>query len=188
MVGIHERKPVGYEVKEILSVLDEVPVIVPAQLKFWNWIAAYYLCHPGEVMNAALPSAFKLASESKVILNPVFDPLREELNEKESLLLEALYTALPLKIAEISRIIGQMKVIPVVKTMLEKGIILMEEKLSEKYRPRKEVFVRLTEEYSDEEKFKDLFEQLEKRAGKQLELLMSFLVLSRQKSDQDQGK
>lgn len=183
VVGIHDRKPVGYEIKEILSVLDEVPVILPAQLKFWNWIAAYYLCHPGEVMNAALPSAFKLASESKVILNPVFDPLREELNEKESLLLEALYHRPAIEIAEISRIIGQMKVIPVIKTMLEKGIILMEEKLSEKYRPRKEVFVRLTEEYSDEEKFKDLFEQLEKRAGKQLELLMSFLVLSRQKSD-----
>ncbi len=183
VVGIHDRKPVGYEVKAILSVLDEGPVISLKQLKFWNWIATYYLCHPGEVMNAALPSAFKLASESKVILNPVFDPLREELNEKESLLLEALYHRPAIEIAEISRIIGQMKVIPVIKTMLEKGIILMEEKLSEKYRPRKEVFVRLTEEYSDEEKFKDLFEQLEKRAGKQLELLMSFLVLSRQKSD-----
>jgi len=182
VIEIHDRKPEGHEAKEILSVLDEVPVIFPLQLKFWNWIAAYYLCLPGEVMNAALPSAFKLASESKVILNPDFDPKEAELNEKESLLLEALHNRPAIEISEVSKIIGQMKVIPVINTMLEKGIILMEEELAEGYRPRKETFIRLTEEYADEEKFKDLFEQLEKKARKQLELLMSFLVLSKQDS------
>jgi primosomal protein N' (replication factor Y) len=180
VVGIHENNPEGRDVKEILSVLDEVPVIVPLQLTFWNWIASYYLCHPGEVMNAALPSIFKLASESKVILNPDFNPNREELNEKENLLLEALYSRPAIKIAEISKIIGQMKVIPVVKTMLEKGIILMEEELPESYKPRIETFIKLAEEYGDEEKFKDLFDQLEKNARKQLDLLMAFMVLSRQ--------
>ena len=178
VVEIHDRNPDSHEAKEILSVLDEVPIIFPLQLKFWNWIASYYLCHPGEVMNAALPSAFKLASESKVALNPDFDPLQEELNEKESLLLEALHNRPAIEISEVSKIIGQMKVIPVIKTMLEKGIILMEEELPERYRPRKETFIRLTEEYAgNEEKFKDLFELLEKKARKQLELLMSFLIL-----------
>jgi primosomal protein N' (replication factor Y) len=179
---IHDRKPDGHETKEILSVLDEVPIIFPLQLKFWNWIAAYYLCHPGEVMNAALPSAFKLASESKVALNPDYDPQEVEMNEKENLLLEALHNRPAIEISEVSKIIGQMKVIPVIKTMLEKGIILMEEELAERYRPRKETFIRLSEEYADEEKFKVLFDQLEKKARKQLELLMSFLLLSKQDS------
>jgi primosomal protein N' (replication factor Y) len=182
VIEIHDRKPDGHETKEILSVLDEVPIIFTLQLKFWNWIAAYYLCHPGEVMNAALPSAFKLASESKVALNPDYDPQEEEMNEKENLLVEALHNRPAIEISEVSKIIGQMKVIPVIKTMLEKGIILMEEKLAERYRPRKEIFIRLTEEYADEEKFKDLFDQLERKARKQLELLMSFLVLSKQDS------
>jgi primosomal protein N' (replication factor Y) len=180
VVEIHEQNPEKREVKEILSVLDEVPVIVPLQLAFWNWIASYYLCHPGEVMNAAFPSAFKLASESKVILNPDFNPGREELNEKENLLLEALYNRPAIEIAEVSKIIGQMKVIPVINTMLEKGIILMEEELPERYRPRKETYIRLSEEYGNEEKLRDLFDQLENKARKQLELLMAFLVLSRQ--------
>lgn len=184
VVEIHNRKPEGREVKEILSVLDEVPVIQPLQLKFWNWIATYYLCHPGEVMNAALPSAFKLASESKVILNPDFELHGEELNEKEHLLLEALNNRPAIEVGEVAKIIGQMKVIPVLKTLLEKGIILMEEKLPEKYKPRKETFISLCEEYSNEEKFKDLFNQLEKKAKKQLELLMSFLVLFRQNTEE----
>jgi primosomal protein N' (replication factor Y) len=179
VVEIHDRKPADHEAKEIISILDEAPIIFPNQLKFWNWIAAYYLCHAGEVMNAALPSAFKLASESKVVMNPDFDPLKEELNEKEGLLVEALHNRPAIEISEVSKIIGQMKVIPVIKTMLEKGIILMEEELPDKYRPKKETFIRLTEEYFDEEKFKDLFELLERKARKQLELLMTFLVLSK---------
>ena len=179
VIEIHDRKPPDHEVKEILSVLDEVPIIFPVQLKFWNWLASYYLCYAGEVMNAALPSAFKLASESKVILNPEYDFPKETLNEKEQLLLEALHNRAAIEISEVSKIIGQMKVIPVIKTMLDKGIILMEEELSERYRPRKETFVRLTDEYMLEEKFKDLFEVLEKKARKQLELLMTYLVLSK---------
>jgi primosomal protein N' (replication factor Y) len=184
VIEIHNRKPVDLKAKEILSMLDEAPIIFPFQLKFWNWIAAYYLCHPGEVMNAALPTAFKLASESKVVLNPDFDPLSQDLNEKESLLVEALHNRPAIEISEVSKIIGQMKVIPVIKTMLEKGIILMEEELRDSYKPLKETFVRLTAEYTSEEKFKDLFEQLEKKARKQLELLMSFLMLSKYGSDE----
>lgn len=180
VLKIHDQKPQQHEVKDILSVLDEIPIIVPIQLDFWSWIAAYYLCHLGEVMNGALPSAFKLASESKVTLNPDFDIRQIEFNEKESLLVEALHNRPEIEISEVSKIIGQMKVIPVIKTMLEKGIILMVEELSEKYRPKKEILVSLSEEYSkNEENFKNLFILLEKNARKQMELLMSFLVLSR---------
>jgi primosomal protein N' (replication factor Y) len=56
----------------------------------------------------------------------------------------------------------------------------MEEELPESYKPRIETFIKLAEEYGDEEKFKDLFDQLEKNARKQLDLLMAFMVLSRQ--------
>lgn len=185
VIEIHNRKPVDHEAKEILSMLDEAPIIFPFQLKFWNWIAAYYLCHPGEVMKAALPTAFKLASESKVVLNPDFTPPGQDLNEKESLLVEALHNRPSIEISEVSKIIGQMKVIPVIKTMLEKGIILMEEELRDSYKPLKETFIRLTAEFTSEEKFKDLFEQLEKKARKQLELLMSFLMLSKYGSGED---
>ncbi|MCX6243516.1 MAG: primosomal protein N' [Bacteroidetes bacterium] len=180
VLAIHDRKPAEHEIKEILSVLDETPVIHPLQMKFWYWLASYYLCHPGEVMNAALPSAFKLASESKVTLNPDQEPDHATLNEKESLLIEALQNRKAIEVSEISKIIGQMKVIHVIKTMLEKGLILMEEELHDRYRPKKETFLRIPEKYSgNESALKDLFDLLEKKARKQLELLMSFMMLSK---------
>ena len=50
---------VGYEVKPIASVVDEVPVVTKAQLQLWHWLSDYYLSPIGEVMNAALPAGLK---------------------------------------------------------------------------------------------------------------------------------
>lgn len=50
---------VGYEVKPIASVVDEVPIVTKAQLLLWHWLSDYYLSPIGEVMNAALPAGLK---------------------------------------------------------------------------------------------------------------------------------
>ena len=65
---VHGDKP-DHALKEVLSVLDEEAVVNPEQFRFWEWMASYYLCTEGEVMAAALPSGFKLDSETKIILN-----------------------------------------------------------------------------------------------------------------------
>ena len=51
---LHDVMPQGYEVKEILSILDDRPVLRRPQLRFWEWIADYYLCSVGDVYKAAL--------------------------------------------------------------------------------------------------------------------------------------
>jgi len=79
---IHENVPVNYQPKYILSVLDDTPVVNETQFLLWEWIVKYYLCRPGEVMNAALPSSLKLESESCVVLHPSFDKNFEQLNDK----------------------------------------------------------------------------------------------------------
>ena len=143
VLDLHDRAPEAYEPKDILSVLDTHPIVVPVQLKFWQWIAAYYICHDGEVMNAALPSAFKLASESRIMLHPSAEFDFSVLNEKEQLLVEALHHRKSIEISEVSKILNQQKVIPLINTLLDKGIVLMEEQLSDRYKPKIESFVHL---------------------------------------------
>ena len=53
---VHYLCPTEYEVKEITAMLDETPILLPLQFKFWQWIADYYLCTLGDVYKAALPS------------------------------------------------------------------------------------------------------------------------------------
>ena len=57
---VHYAAPEGYETKDIEEVLDASPVILPQQLRFWEWISSYYLCTLGDVYKAAMPSCMNL--------------------------------------------------------------------------------------------------------------------------------
>ena len=56
---VHDRKPSGYVVKDILQQLDDSPILLDSQLRLWNWISDYYMSPIGEVYKAALPSGLK---------------------------------------------------------------------------------------------------------------------------------
>jgi primosomal protein N' (replication factor Y) len=165
--------------KPVLSVLDDMPVVNPLQYAFWDWMSQYYLCYPGEVMNAALPSALKLASESKIVLNPLYqgDPL--SLSEREYLVYEALDIRKVLSLQDISAILNLKKVIPVIKSLVDKGIIDIYEDLKDRYVPKYETFIRLSDNFLIEENLQELFSTLERKSSKQLKCLMTYLHLSR---------
>ncbi len=55
---VHDRKP-DFELRNIIQILDEEPVLLPTQLKLWHWISDYYLCPIGDVYSAAIPSGLK---------------------------------------------------------------------------------------------------------------------------------
>src|SRR5690554_5681779 len=87
---IHPQEPGLYEAKDIEQILDEKPVVTAHQLKFWEWMAEYYMRTLGEVMRAALSRQFLLESETVITLNheAVFDV--NTLSEDELLVVEAL--------------------------------------------------------------------------------------------------
>ena len=75
---IHEKKPEGYQTKDILQVLDSFPILLDTQLRLWQWIADYYLSPIGEVYKAALPAGLKAEdgyrprTETYIDLSPKF--------------------------------------------------------------------------------------------------------------------
>jgi primosomal protein N' (replication factor Y) len=179
VVHIHENPPKNYTVKYILSILDQTPVMNSIQFSFWQWISSYYMCEPGEVMNVAIPSALKLASETQIMLNPGFGGDFDSLNHHEYLLAEALDIRKSLTVSEVENIVGKARIIPLIKTLMEKGVILIEEELKEKFKPKMETYLTLSEELRDEGKLKAVFDRLEKKAFRQLEALMKFIELSK---------
>ncbi len=176
---IHHTPPQKFQARYILSVLDEVPLVFEKQFEFWEWIADYYMATPGEVMNTALPPALKLASETRITLNPEFDQDFQNLSEKEYLIAEALEIQKTLSISEVSKITGLQKVFPLIGNLMEKKVILLKEELENPYRQKLEKFVRLSAVYDEEEKLKEAFDETEKRAPKQLEVLMAYIRLSK---------
>jgi primosomal protein N' (replication factor Y) len=180
---IHEVPPKQYTAKYIDSVLDELPIVNSHQFELWDWISSYYMCTIGEVMVAALPGALRLASETKIVINPVFDQAHNTtLSDKEFLILEALEVRNILTLNDISQIIEQQTVYPIIKSLIEKGAVLIQEELKEKFKPKIETFVRITAFADDEENLKTIFTALEKKAAKQLEVLMAYITISKRYS------
>lgn len=175
---VHETPP-EYTAKYVEEILDFFPVVHEKQFVFWDWISNYYLCYRGEVMNAALPSGLKLNSETKLSLNTEYDYKKETVTDNEYLLLEALETRNVLSYQEASQILQLKNPQPVIKQLLQKKLILLFEEVKEKYRPKKVTYVKLHGQYQHEEKLKDLFEQLEKKAYKQMEALLFYLKESK---------
>lgn len=175
---LHNDKPEGYEVKEILSALDEKPLLRHPQLKFWEWISEYYLCSIGDVYKAAVPSGLKIESETFISVNPDYEEaFSGELKDRERIIYDLASSRNRVQLGEISRSTGFKNVESVVSKMLEKDAIFISEKVVDNYKPKTESFIALTIEQGDDDGIHKLFD-LVKRSGKQEQLLLAYLDLS----------
>ena len=174
---IHQQAPNYQNVKYILAILDSEPVVTERQLEFWEWIAQYYMCCVGDVMAVALPSVYRLESESFIEIHPDFSGEISELSENEIKILDLLTVSQVAKVSDIMKAVGFQKIMPLLKTMIEKKIIIMDEELKQRYIPKTETYLKLSPEYLSPDKGKKLFDELEKKPStkKQLELMLKFM-------------
>ncbi|WP_299181113.1 primosomal protein N' [uncultured Aquimarina sp.] len=176
VTSVHQKAPEVYEAKEIEHILDETPIVTTNQLKLWSWISQYYMCSKGEVMRAALPSAFLLESETIILRNDNNTIDESGLKDDEFLLYEALQYQSLLRIQEVMDIIGKKNVLPLIKRLLEKEIITVQEEIYEQYKPKLVRYVRLVSEYTHEKSLQSLLDSLT-RAPKQRDVLMHLFML-----------
>ena len=177
--AIHQEAPPGYETKSIDQILDETPIITEIQLKHWQWIASYYMCTLGEVVRAALPNAFLLESETIIALNTKESQDESKFSDDEFLVYEALQHQSSLHINDIRSILDRKNVVSVIQKLLEKGVIIVQEEVYEKYSPKLKRFVKLNSKYTSEENLKELLDSLT-RAPKQKHVIMTLFLISSQ--------
>ncbi|NCI50710.1 primosomal protein N' [Sediminibacterium roseum] len=182
-----DKKPEEFEPKEILNVLDTEPVVYPQQLDLWQWIARYYMCSEGEVMQAAMPANLKLSSESILIWNEERSYDFSDLTDSEYVVAEALELKKELRLNEVQQLLDASNVYPVIKKLIEKGVCHVWEELKEKYRSKTETFVTLHSKYNNEDELADLLNNWSK-APKQMELLLSYLHLVKTEGEVTQPK
>lgn len=178
---VHEQIPADYQAKYIEHVLDEHPIVTGEQYSFWKWIASYYMAPLGDVMNAALPANFKLASETKIVLHPDFSIQNSVLSDKQQRIIETLEIREVLDLKEISELLGIKTIQPVIKEMIDKKMVLSQEELQHRFTPKTKYFILLTETYSEETNLNGLIAQLEGKAAKQkqLDALLQLLSLGK---------
>ncbi|MCQ2262701.1 MAG: primosomal protein N' [Bacteroidales bacterium] len=184
VVKVHQIVPQQVNIKYIVDVIDNAPIISERQFALWQWMSEYYLCTLGEVMACALPSAFKLAGETQVQLHPNFDGDLSNLNEHELRIVETVASEKATTISELSKSLQFPKIMPYIKTLVEKQIIVTEEEIRDIYKPKREVYLSLAEPYAhNEQQLYALLDELEKskKTAKQAEVILAFLVILQKK-------
>lgn len=175
---VHTEVP-DYQVKSIISVLDEVTVVTPQQLTLWDWIADYYCCTLGEVMSAALPGHLKLTSETKLVFSNIFGDDFSILDSDEYLIAEALQIQQEITVEDARKILNKKTVFPVIQRLLTKGVLFLREDLQEKFKARKVSALRLAEPYrSQPDLLREVMNDLQSKE-RQLEILMAYLALAK---------
>ena len=163
--------------KSIHAVLDDEPLVNSRQFALWEWMSDYYMCTQGEVMNGALPSALKLASETKVILAEDADLESEDLSANDELLINILSKNKDVTVDSLAKLMNKSSIHQLLKKAVEKGIVILTEEINARYKPKFEARLRLSENYKSESEMAILFQQLEQdvRKARQLEALIIFL-------------
>jgi primosomal protein N' (replication factor Y) len=175
--SLHSTPPVKYEAKSIMEVMEDYPIIHPLQIALYQWMADYYMCTIGEVINIAIPAGLKLSSDSFVQLHPelILDNIIDSLSPKEEHIINLLSKADQLSYQEIGEHLGIKNISTYIKSLSEKGAIVLFEKLGEKYKPKKVKIIKLSPKYANDEKqLEQLFAEIENKRA-QIDLLLYYL-------------
>lgn len=175
-VGVKEPED-PERVKEVSDVMGERPIVTPAQLRLWQWIAGYYMCTRGEVMKAALPSGLKIESETQFVRIVGKDEIPAELTPTEHGLLDALKTDKGQSLLDLQKKLGGGNLLRPVRHLMQLGLVSVRETLAETYRPRTVTYVRLTEAYADEVRLEEAFAALHRSPSRE-RLLLRYLDLA----------
>lgn len=173
--SIGGRAPEGFEIKDVAIALDAEAVVRHPQLPLWEWIADYYMCAVGDVYKAAMPSGLKIESETFVEINPDYEPGADELmSEREAMIFAFLNSNAHATVAAIAKELTLANLPALVSAMVDKGILIISERIVERYRPIRQTMVAPN---FDATELQDAFAKV-KGAKKQEQLLMTLVEMS----------
>ena len=178
-IKVHEHTP-SYPTKPIEFILDEAPVLSPRQLQLFAWASGYYLGSFGELLKIGMPSSLLLESETMVERTEQ-TVATDTLSDDEFLVYEALGQASSLSTKEVGKILQKKNPIGVLKTLIEKGVVRLSEKIFEKYQPKLQKYLRLTPTYQEKEALNALLDGDILKTKAQQKLLWAFVALRAQK-------
>ncbi len=138
VVGFPVSAVAGFDVKEIAVVPDQAPIVRHPQVKFWEWLADYYLCATGEVYKAAVPAGLKVESETFVEVNPDYDIAEMPLaDDREAAIYQLIDHEGHIRVEGLAKELKDFKGVPAaVGRMISRGVLIISEKLVERYRTR----------------------------------------------------
>jgi len=177
IICIRDEAPDKTDLKEIIDVLDDEPIITGSHLKFYEWLSEYYLCSLGEAIKLAAPYGFEIESKKRIISDKDFcaSLLGKEKN-KESVkakVLEILSERSQVSFPSLQKLTGKRNIYSVIRTLASEGAVTVLDELTQnKTKARKQNYVRLV--ISPDQVY-DNIPILEERSPVQVKILLELL-------------
>jgi primosomal protein N' (replication factor Y) len=171
---LHDNAPENFVAKEVISILDDKPIVPQEQIKFWNWLSEYYLSGLGEIYRFAFPSSLKLESETYLKLKPNITVDFENLDVNEMYLIQALEVRQLINMTDIEAFIPKKDIIKTINSLIDLQYIEIDEKIAEKYKAKEVAYVRINDEVLKNQNLTEIILSL-KRARKQKDLFLHIL-------------
>lgn len=179
---LHDNAPENFVAKEVISLLDDKPILPEEQVMFWNWLSDYYLCSLGEIYRLAFPSSLKLESETYLKLKPGAVVNFENLDVNEMYLIQALEVRQLINLTDIEAFIPKKDIIKTINSLIDLQYIEIDEKIAEKYKAKEVAYVRISGDVLNNQNLTEILLKLNK-APKQKDLFL--LILEKQTEHPD---
>ncbi|MDR4890923.1 MULTISPECIES: replication restart helicase PriA [unclassified Chryseobacterium] len=174
---LHDNAPENFVAKEVISMLDDKPIMPQEQIDFWNWLSEYYMCSLGEIYRFSFPSSLKLESETYLKLKPGVVVDFENLDVNEMYLIQSLEVRQLINLTDIEAFIPKKDIIKTINSLIDLQYIEIDEKVAEKYKAKEVAYVRINDEVLANQNLTDILLKLN-RAQKQKDLFL--LILEKQ--------
>ena len=179
IADIHTQKPDYPSIKEVEELLDEVPIVSATHIKLWKWLSSYYMTSIGEIMDLALPNAFKLSSERFYVPRPSINSNDFDLTGDTLMLADAIQSMGKFSLKDIKGFFNKKSGISELNALIQCGIVEPIEEIGEKYTAVYEKYVQISKEYfENKDKLNEIFGQLMTRSKKQYQILLQYFALS----------
>lgn len=171
---LHDNAPESFVAKEVISLLDDKPIVPQEQIQFWNWLSDYYLSGLGEIYRFSFPSSLKLESETYLKLKPNTTIDFENLDVNEMYLIQALEVRQLINLTDIEAFIPKKDIIKTINSLIDLQYIEIDEKIAEKYKAKEVAYVKINDEVLKNQNLTEIILSL-KRAQKQKDLFLHIL-------------
>ncbi|MGU3373989.1 replication restart helicase PriA [Chryseobacterium sp. M5A1_1a] len=179
---LHDLAPENFVAKEVISILDDKPILPEEQISFWNWLSEYYLCNLGEIYRLAFPSSLKLESETYLKLKPGVVIDFENLDVNEMYLVQALEVRQLVNLTDIEAFIPKKEIIKTINSLIDLQYIEIDEKIAEKYKAKEVAYVKIDGDVLNNQNLTEILLKLNK-APKQKDLFLLILEKQTEKPD-----
>ncbi|BDQ02930.1 primosomal protein N' [Ignavibacterium sp.] len=174
VINVTKTTEVKEEIKPIREVLDDEPIFNKTLLKFYEWIAEYYLCSLGEALKLLVPHGTEVESKRKISIDKSFvQKLLQKETRKTTLrykILQELSTREQITFSSLQKAVGKKNIYSQIRALVEEGAVsVIDEIESAKVKPKKVKFVRLTK---DVKELYSALPELDRRSPKQVKLLL----------------